>query len=240
MVWFRKMIPIYVAALSLTLLLAVMASEGVTVFAGALELAEPSNRQTVILDPGHGGEDGGAVSPNGVLESALNLEISLRLRDLLNFLGVPVQMTRETDCSIYSAEAQTVSEKKISDLKNRVRIVNEAPDALLVSIHQNMFPESKYYGTQVFYAETAGSQLLAESLQALFSSELDPTNHRMAKRAQNVYLMNKIHHPGILVECGFLSNPKEEQLLQNMDYQKKLAAVIAAGVSTMLWSRTVS
>lgn len=240
MAWFRKMLPIYVAALCLTLFLAVFASESVTVLTGALELDETPTGQTVIVDPGHGGEDGGAVSPNGVLESSLNLEISLRLRDLLSFLGIPVQMTRETDCSIYSQEAQTVSEKKVSDLKNRVRLVNEVPNALLISIHQNMFPESKYYGTQVFYARTAGSQELAESMQARFSTALDPTNHRMAALAQNVYLMNQIRCPGILIECGFLSNPREEQLLQKETYQKKIAAVIAAELSSALLESGVS
>ena len=240
MAWFRKMLPIYVAALCLTLFLSVLASESVTVLTGALELGEASTNQTVIVDPGHGGEDGGAVSPNGVPESKLNLEISLRLRDLLSFLGVRVQMTRETDCSIHSTDAQTVSEKKVSDLKNRVLLVNETPNALLVSIHQNMFPESKYYGTQVFYSRTAGSQELAESMQARFSTALDETNHRMAKLAQNVYLMNQIRCPGILIECGFLSNPREEQLLQKEAYQKKIAAVIAAELSSTLLNSGVS
>ena len=240
MAWFRKMLPIYVAALCLTLFLAVFASESVTVLTGALEPGEASTNRTVIVDPGHGGEDGGAVSSNGVLESTINLEISLRLRDLLNFLGVPVRMTRETDCSIYGQEAQTVSEKKVSDLKNRVRLVNALPNALLVSIHQNMFPESKYYGTQVFYARAAGSQELAESMQARFCTALDPTNRRMAALAQNVYLMNQIHCPGILIECGFLSNPREEQLLQEEAYQIKIAAVIAAELSSALLESGVS
>ena len=119
-------------------------------------------------------------------------------------------------------------------------MVNEVPNALLISIHQNMFPESKYYGTQVFYARTAGSQELAESMQARFSTALDPTNHRMAALAQNVYLMNQIRCPGILIECGFLSNPREEQLLQKETYQKKIAAVIAAELSSALLESGVS
>lgn len=225
-----KMLPVYGIAVCLILFCSLFASQGVTVLAGAFEDIESPGLPVIVLDPGHGGEDGGAVSANGVRESGLNLEISLRTRDLLRFLGVPVVMTRETDLSIHSPEAATVSEKKISDLKNRVAIVSDTENPILVSIHQNMFAESKYYGTQLFYADSEPSRQLAEALQALFAAELDPSNHRRAKPCENVYLLSKISCPGVLVECGFLSNPKEEALLQSAEYQKKLAAVLAAGL----------
>ena len=229
--YIRRMLPVYLLLLAAVYGLAVLASRSVTVLAEVFSEAEPSRLPTVILDPGHGGEDGGAVSPKGIRESDLNLEISLRTRDLLRFLGLPVIMTRETDVSIHSPEAVTVSEKKVSDLKNRVKLAGETPNALLVSIHQNMFSESKYSGAQVFYASTAGSKELAELLQASLQSDLDPTNHRQAKACTSVYLLEKITCPGVLVECGFLSNSTEEALLQTEAYQKKLAAVIAAGLS---------
>lgn len=225
-----KMLPVYGIAVCLILFCSLFASQSVTVLAGALEDIESPGLPVIVLDPGHGGEDGGAVSANGVRESGLNLEISLRTRDLLRFLGIPVVMTRETDLSIHSPEAVTVSEKKISDLKNRVALVSDTENPILVSIHQNMFAESKYYGTQLFYADSDPSRQLAEELQALFAAELDPSNHRRAKPCENVYLLSRISCPGVLVECGFLSNPKEEALLQSAEYQKKLAAVLAAGL----------
>lgn len=225
-----KMLPVYGIAVCLILFCSLFASQSVTVLAGAFEDIESPGLPVIVLDPGHGGEDGGAVSANGVRESGLNLEISLRTRDLLRFLGIPVVMTRETDLSIHSPEAVTVSEKKISDLKNRVGLVSDTENPILVSIHQNMFAESKYYGTQLFYADSDPSRQLAEELQALFAAELDPSNHRRAKPCENVYLLSRISCPGVLVECGFLSNPKEEALLQSAEYQKKLAAVLAAGL----------
>lgn len=225
-----KMLPVYGIAVCLILFCSLFASQSVTVLAGAFEDIESPGLPVIVLDPGHGGEDGGAVSANGVRESGLNLEISLRTRDLLRFLGIPVVMTRETDLSIHSPEAVTVSEKKISDLKNRVALVSDTENPILVSIHQNMFAESKYYGTQLFYADSDPSRQLAEELQALFAAELDPSNHRRAKPCENVYLLSRVSCPGVLVECGFLSNPKEEALLQSAEYQKKLAAVLAAGL----------
>ena len=229
-----KMLPVYGIAVCLILFCSLFASQSVTVLAGAFEDIESPGLPVIVLDPGHGGEDGGAVSANGVRESGLNLEISLRTRDLLRFLGIPVVMTRETDLSIHSPEAVTVSEKKISDLKNRVALVSDTENPILVSIHQNMFAESKYYGTQLFYADSDPSRQLAEELQALFAAELDPSNHRRAKPCENVYLLSRISCPGVLVECGFLSNPKEEALLQSAEYQKKLAAVLAAGLMDSL------
>ncbi len=230
----RKMLPVYALTILLALFCAVFTSQGVTALSAPVGAFTDGGVPTVVLDPGHGGEDGGALSPNGVRESDLNLAISLRTRDLLRFLGIEVVMTRESDVSIHSPEAGTVSEKKLSDLKNRVRIVSEIPDAVLVSVHQNMFAQSKYYGTQVFYAQTPGSQALAEALQARFAAELDPTNHRQAKPSENVYLLSKIRCPGVLVECGFLSNPREEALLQTEAYQKKLAAVLSAALAEQL------
>ena len=181
---------------------------------------------TVVIDAGHGGEDGGACSANGVRESGINLEISLRLNDLLHFLGVRTVMVRDADVSI-STEGSTIAQRKVSDIRNRVKLVENAPNALLVSIHQNHFSESKYRGAQVFYAATQGSQVLAEALQDALCTQVDPNNHRVCKQVQDVYLMKHITCPAVLVECGFLSNAEETRLLQSPEYQKKMAAALA-------------
>lgn len=234
MAFYRNMLPVYLWTLLLVFVCSVAASEAVRTFSDVPVSIESSGLPAIVLDPGHGGEDGGAVSSGGLRESDLNLEIGLRARDLLRFLGFSVLMTRETDVSIYDASASSVSEKKVSDLKNRVRLVSELPNAVLISIHQNMFPEARYYGAQVFYARTAGSRTLAEGIQALCCTRLDSSNHRKAKEAESVYLLKQIDCPGVLVECGFLSNPEEERKLQTASYQKKLAAVLAAALSEYL------
>ena len=204
-------------------------------YTAAVSLREAADLPvTVVLDAGHGGEDGGAVSKDGVRESRLNLEITLRLNDLLHLIGRETRLIRSGDVSVYDSGAGTVAEKKVSDLKNRVRMVNEVPGALLVSIHQNMFEQSKYHGTQIFYAPDAESRALAEALQALTAETLDPSNRRAAKPADTVYLMNNIHCPGILIECGFLSNPEECARLCTEDYQKQLSLVIAGGLTDYL------
>ncbi len=192
----------------------------------AVMSAQQDTAQTVVIDPGHGGVDGGAVSVTGVHESGINLEISLRLRDLLELLGVRTAIVRETDISIHTL-GTTISQKKVSDIRNRVEFVAHTPGALLVSIHQNQFQESKYRGAQVFYAKTTGSQPLAERLQSQLAAQLDPNNHRQCKKATDIYLMEHVQCPAVLVECGFLSNRTEEALLRDATYQKKLAAVIA-------------
>ena len=230
----RKMIPLYALTLLAAAAAALLASRGITVLAQVMGPAPVPPLPTVVLDPGHGGEDGGAVSETGIKESAINLEIGLRTRDLLEFLGFSVVMTRQTDISIFSPEAKTVSEKKISDLKNRVRLTEEAGHALLLSIHQNKFSQSKYSGAQVFYAPTAGSRELAETLQAVFGREVDPGNRRQAKQSESVYLLNQISCPGVIVECGFLSNPEEAARLQTADHQRVLAVAICAGLSRAL------
>ena len=228
------MLPFYLISIVAATVCSMLISQSDTAIRIISVSAELSSLPTVVLDPGHGGEDGGAVATDGIHESKLNLEIGLRTRDLLRFLGLPVILTRESDVSIHSPEAQTVSGKKVSDLNNRVQIANKTPGSILVSIHQNMFSESKYRGAQVFYAETAESQALAERLQAVFDDELDPSNHRQAKPSESIYLLSQISCPGILVECGFLSNPEEERLLQTEDYQKQLAASICAALTRQL------
>ena len=187
----------------------------------------------IVLDAGHGGEDGGATSCTGVLESGINLEITLRLRDLLHLLGRETRMIRTSDISVYT-KGGSIAQKKMSDLKERVRIVNTTPNAMLLSIHQNNFSDSRYSGAQVFYADTQGSERLAKVLQCTLISSLNKGSNRECKKSDGVYLMEHISCPGILVECGFLSNPAEEARLRSPDYQRKLCCVIATTVSSFL------
>lgn len=196
-------------------------------------------RHRIVVDPGHGGEDGGAVSCTGQLESGYNLAISLRLDDLLHLLGYDTTIIRREDTSVYR-KGETIAQRKASDLKERVRIVGETENALLLSIHQNQFPDGRYSGAQVFYADTPGSQDLARALQGALVSTLNPGSSRKCKKSSGVYLMEHIRCPGVLIECGFLSNPAEEAKLRDPEYQKKLCCVIAATVSMSLTASEVS
>lgn len=197
----------------------------------------PETPVTVILDAGHGGEDGGASTADGVLESGINLEIALRLRDLLAFAGVDTQMIRDTDTAVYSGDCRTISQKKVSDLKNRAAMVNAVENGLLVSIHQNYFEQTKYCGAQVFFAKTDGSKALAERIQQSLRENVDAANHRQCKPSQSVYLMEHIECTGVLIECGFLSNYEEAKRLQTDAYQKKLTAAICGAITEYLSER---
>ena len=152
---------------------------------------------------------------------------------MLNLLGIKTVMIRKSDCSIYT-QGDSIAEKKISDLKERVRIVNSTPNSILISIHQNQFTESKYSGAQVSYAPTNGSQALAEQLQSSLIQTLNTSSKRTSKKSDGIYLMKNIIRPGVLLECGFLSNPEEEHKLRDSEYQKQLCCVIASVCSNYL------
>jgi len=185
--------------------------------------------QTLILDAGHGGEDGGAVSLSGVPESGINLAIVLRMEQLLGLYGVAPVLLRSEDQSLHDSSAQTLREKKVSDLHNRVSAIESYDNATLISIHQNTFPQSRYHGAQVFYANEALSLPFAQLTQDILRESLDPENSRQPKPIPDtVYLMNHITCRAILVECGFLSNPEEDLLLQSDAYQLKLASALTA------------
>jgi N-acetylmuramoyl-L-alanine amidase len=214
----------YTATILITLMLTALGSRAVMVISQNMPI---EREHCFIIDPGHGGVDGGATSCTGKLESAFNLEISLRLNDLMRFLGYETRMIRKEDISIYTT-GETIAQKKMSDLKERVRICAETDGAILLSIHQNTFPDSRYSGAQVFYPPTEGSRELAEALQKALISTLNPGSNRQVKKAEGVYLMAHISCPGVLIECGFLSNPEEESRLRSPEYQKALCCVIAA------------
>ena len=229
---YTSLLPAYAVIFVILLSVTIGGSHAVTVIS---ENATVKGRYTVVIDAGHGGVDGGATSCTGILESQFNLEIAKKLNDLLHLMGINTLMIRDTDCSVYT-EGETIAQKKISDLKERVRIVNSTDNCILVSIHQNLFSDGKYSGAQVFYAQTEGSQALARLLQSSFIQNLNPNSHRQEKKANAIYLMQHITCPGVLIECGFLSNPQEEYLLRTKSYQQKICAVIACNVSNFLCS----
>lgn len=205
-------------------------SRAVTVLSERIPL---EREHTIIIDAGHGGIDGGATSCTGKPESALNLEISLKLNDLLHLLGCNTVMIRTTDCSIHT-QGETIAAKKVSDLKERVRIVNDTENPLLISIHQNTFSDSRYSGAQVFYGPSGESQALAAQLQEAFCHTINRGSNRKSKKADNIYLMQHIDCTGVLVECGFLSNPEEEAKLRSGEYQNQICCVIASAVMEFL------
>ena len=223
-------LPFYLLAFIVFVSIAAGTSQVVTT---AVQRTAVERENVIVIDAGHGGVDGGATSCTGVLESQINLEIALKLNDLMHLLGHKTIMIRTTDISVYT-QGETIAAKKVSDLKERVRIVNETEDAILISIHQNTFSDSRYGGAQVFYAKTDGSQKMAEKLQTDLIITLNPTSNRKAKKAAGVYLMEHIEKTGILVECGFLSNGEEEAKLRDGQYQNKLCCVIASTVSSFL------
>ena len=185
---------------------------------------------TVVVDAGHGGEDGGAVSLTGMHESGLNLDIAEKLELIFAFYSVPTVMTRTSEMLEYSEKANTIREKKVEDQKRRLALINALDQPLLISIHQNNYPSAGPFGAQVFYAPTNGSKELSETMQQLLVDSINPQNRRTAVMIpSSIMLMNNVSCPAVLVECGFLSNPEEERLLRTESYRLKLAAVIAAG-----------
>lgn len=205
-------------------------NRSVTVISEAIPV---ERKHCIIIDAGHGGVDGGATSCTGKLESVYNLEISITLNDLMNLLGYQTKMIRSTDISVYT-EGESIAKKKVSDLKERVRMVNEEENAVLLSIHQNHFSDSRYSGAQVFYPNTEGSKQLAETMQSNLVNTLNPGSRRTIKQSSGIYLMEHIKCTGILIECGFLSNPAEEAKLSSREYQRNLCVVIGATVCAFL------
>lgn len=210
---------LYVAAFFLGL--AALGRQSVETVSG---LAPISGSSVLVIDAGHGGEDGGTTGAAGTAEDEVNLSIAKRLEAMLTLMGYQTRMTR-TDSGSLATEGETIRARKQSDLRNRVALANKYQNSILVSIHQNHFPDPKYDGAQVFFTDSAES--LANAMQASLTTTLSPQSRRTAKKASGIYLMEHITCPGLLIECGFLSNPAEEQKLLSAQYQKHLAAVMA-------------
>ncbi len=190
----------------------------------------------IILDAGHGGIDSGCVSVNGAEEKDINLDIMLTLRDMLEMSGYEVIVTRDTDKSIHDTGVQGLGKQKLSDMENRLAIINGQDKGVFISIHQNQFTDPKYSGAQMFYPLTdSESEKLAGILQKSFVDFLQPDNKRETKPVTDeIYLLNNAKCPRVMVECGFLSNPDEAALLETEEYRQKVAFTIFTGICEYL------
>ena len=185
---------------------------------------------TIVIDAGHGGEDGGAVNDSGVLEKDINLAVANDTSKLMQLLGFDVVQTRDKDISL-AQDGDTVRSRKVADMKKRLDIFNSSKENVIISIHQNKFTQSKYYGTQIFYSpNNPESKNLAESIKYSVKSLLQPENERECKKADSgIYLLKNTDNPAVIVECGFISNDAECKKLLDSTYQKQMAFSIITG-----------
>ena len=192
---------------------------------------ESNDSKVILIDPGHGGIDGGAQSKNGTIEKDINLQISLKLKENLMNKGYTVYMTRDIDEGLYQ-KGTTIREKKRDDLKRRTEMKVETNCDIFVSIHQNMFAQSKCYGAQVWYAANDKSSSLANVVQDSLKETIKDNNKRVAKPAGEAYLIlrDKFDGASVLVECGFLSNPEEEARLKSEEHQNLIVEGISLGI----------
>ena len=194
-------------------------------------LPQQDIKKIILIDPGHGGMDSGAISKRGILEKDINLNIAIKLRNRLNEYGYMVVMTREEDKGLYT-KIYPVEKMKHEDLNNRCKLKIDSNCNIFISIHQNHFPQAKYFGAQVWYSKSDKSKLFAQILQCNLRNDLKNNNKREEKCAENDYKILRCDRniPAVIVECGFLSNLNEEIQLKNEDYQEMIAESIAASV----------
>lgn len=186
----------------------------------------------IVLDAGHGGEDGGAVGCSPVPEKVINLAITQKLEKKLSVAGCRIVMTRNEDIMLGDNSLSTLRERKVSDIHKRFAILQSNPGCVFVSIHQNHFSDGVYSGAQVFYSSNnPKSADLAEQIRQAIVVDVQPENTRKNKVATNsIYLLKHAQDPAVLVECGFLSNDSEAKLLNNAQYQQKMADAISKGI----------
>ena len=194
--------------------------------------ATPVSGKVVILDAGHGTPDEGAESNNGTTEAEINLKIALKVQNLLEQTGCTVLLTRSDENGIYDSGSKTIKQKKVSDIKNRVKIGNESSADIFVSIHLNKIPQGQYYGWQCFFnTKNENSKVLANQIQENLNEAIQKENKRVAMNLDTIYIMKNVEIPISIVECGFLSNPEEERQLQEDEYQNRLAWGIYNGIT---------
>jgi len=188
--------------------------------------------KTIILDAGHGGEDGGASSADGLLEKDLNLALALTMRDILVANGINVVLTRETDTLLYDRNVDFQGRKKMLDMAARLKIAQDSPDAVFVSLHMNTYPHPSCQGVQVWYSENNDTSLeLAKTIHETTQELLQHENDRPIKQSgSSIYLLHHLECPAVLVECGFLSSPEEAALLGNESYRQQLALTLCMGI----------
>lgn len=190
-----------------------------------------SDEPVIVIDAGHGGVDGGAVASDGTNEKDINLDIALKLNELMKLNGFSTVMTRTEDISIHDDDATTIRQKKVSDLKKRLSILDDGDALCMISIHQNIYSSSKYSGTQVFYGKNNTlSETLADSIQNQVVTLMQPDNKRAIKQTtKDIYLLYNAQKPCVMVECGFLSNQEELSNLKDDEYQTKMAFAVFVG-----------
>ena len=194
-------------------------------------VALPVNNKVIVIDAGHGVPDEGAQSSNGTTEAESNLKIALKVQNLLEQSGCTVILTRSDENAIYDIDSKTLKQKKISDIKNRVKIGNNSSADIFVSIHLNKIPENQYYGWQTFFKDgNEDGKRLANCIQNNLNETIQKENKRTPLKINNVYIIKHVEIPTVIVECGFLSNPEEEKQLQQEEYQTKLAWGIYNGI----------
>lgn len=198
--------------------------------------ADTPKYATVIIDAGHGGEDGGASSEAGLVEKDVNLDIAKILCDMLRANGVEVIMTREDDRLLYDRNTDYHGRKKKLDLAARLTIADSTPDAIFISIHMNSFTDPRYSGLQVWYSpNNADSSALAELIRSENTQKLQPHNTRKCKMATSaINLLHNAKCPAVLVECGFLSNPDEAALFETRDYRQEVAFMLFCSITEFL------
>lgn len=193
--------------------------------------ATPVSGKVIVVDAGHGVPDEGAESSRGTTEAETNLKIALKLQNILEQSGSTVILTRSDENAIYDLDKNTLKEKKISDIRNRVKIGNNSSADIFVSIHLNKIPQQQYWGWQCFYnTGNEKSMSLAKKIQSNLNDSIQKENKRVAMKLDTVYIMKHVEIPISVVECGFLSNPEEEQQLLNDEYQDRLAWGIFNGI----------
>ncbi len=220
--------------LALAVLLFIIITKGGTEHLTSAQLQDSGT--VIIIDPGHGGVDGGAVGVNGTVEKRINLEIALRLRDVFAQAGYTVLMTRDSDVSIHDSDADSIREMKVSDLRNRLKLTEMYPDSLLISIHQNTLGDGSVTGAQVFYSPNhPDSKLLAQCIQDSFNNGIQLAGDREIKQAgKNLYLFYNAKNTAVLAECGFLSNSSEEAMLCDPAHQDDIVYCIYRGTLEFL------
>jgi len=197
----------------------------------------PVTGKTIVLDAGHGFPDEGAESANGVTEASINLIITKKVQSLLEQSGCNVVLTRSDENGIYDLNSKTIRAKKVSDIKNRVKIGNESSADVFISIHLNKIPQSQYYGWQTFFKQNNNeSEELAKSIQEELNSSIQKENKREALKITGKYIIEHVEIPITIIECGFLSNTEETELLQQEEYQNKLAWGIYNGIMDYFYS----
>ena len=191
----------------------------------------PVSGKIVVVDAGHGVPDEGAEVGDGTTEAQTNLKIALKLQNLLEQSGCIVILTRSNENGIYDLDSKTLKQKKISDIRNRVKIGNESSADIFVSIHLNKIPEQQYFGWQTFYNKNSEQgQKLAKQIQKNLNEAIQKDNKRVPAKIENIYIINNVEIPTTIVECGFLSNPEEKELLLTDNYQNRLAWGIYNGI----------